>query len=290
MKIILPFLSFLLITSLSFSQKITGKLKFEQGQKLEISMQVKTTISQQAMGQAIDFKVDASGVHSYLVTNATEDNTTLNHQVKQISFAFDGMGQKRNFDSNNEKDINGQFGKPIKEILEKKFDMIIDSNGKALMVLPEKIVLSESDSRMAIITGMMKDVIDLVQPPQKGKGSFFKVLPNQVLEKGSAWTDSYINENGKFDEAYSISDITDTTIIVDFIVNSLTVSKAEMMGNITTTSMNNKSSGKIILDRATGIIKEKTSNTESNGSTEAPFGTLPVNSKTSSIISVKPIF
>ena len=77
MKIILPFLAFQLIQVLAFSQKITGKLKFEQGQKLEIAMQLKTTISQQAMGQAIDFIVDATGVHSYIVTNSTEDNTCL---------------------------------------------------------------------------------------------------------------------------------------------------------------------------------------------------------------------
>ncbi|MGB3007266.1 MAG: DUF6263 family protein [Chitinophagaceae bacterium] len=289
MKIILPFLAFQLIQVLAFSQKITGKLKFEQGQKLEIAMQLKTTISQQAMGQAIDFIVDATGVHSYIVTNSTEDNTTLNHQVQQITFAFNGMGQKRNFDSNNEKDINGQFGKPIKEILEKKFDMIIDSNGKTLIVLPEKIKLTEADSRMAIITGMMKDVMDLVQPPQKGKSSFFQVLPGNELEKGNTWTASYINEIGKFDESYSISDITDSVIVVDFVVNSITITKAEMMGNETTTRMNNKSTGKIILDRATGIMKEKNVNTESNGSTEAPFGTLPVNSKTSMLITVKAV-
>lgn len=289
MKKISATLSFLFISVLVFSQKVTGKLRFTQGQKLEIVLMENTTFSQQAMGQTIDFKVEASGIHSYTVTNSTEDNTTLNHQVRKITFAFDGMGQKRNFDSNNEKDINGQFGKPIKEILEKKFDMIIDTNGKTLMVLPEKIKLTETDSRMAIITSMMKDVINLVQPPQKGKNSFFQVLPGQELEKGNIWTASYINESGKFDESYSISDITDTIIVVDFVVNSITVTKSEMMGNETTTRMNNKSTGKIILDRATGIMKEKTSSTESNGSTEAPFGTLPVNSKTSTVITVKAV-
>ncbi|MBL7732983.1 MAG: hypothetical protein JNM88_17560, partial [Chitinophagaceae bacterium] len=61
------------------------------------------------------------------------------------------------------------------------------------------------------------------------------------------------------------------------------------MGNETTTTMNNKSTGKIILDRSTGIIREKLINTESTGNTEAPFGTIPVTSKTSTIITVKPV-
>lgn len=284
-----PFIPVLLFSTSIFGQKVTGKLKFEQGQTLEVFMKVKTTISQQAMGQAIDFNVDATGTHSYKVTNATEDNTTLNHQLHQITFSFDGMGQKRKFDSKEEKDLNGQFGKPIKELLDKKYDIIIDNNGKTLMAVPEKIKLGETDSRMAIITSMLKDVTDLALPPQKGKASFFQVLPEKEAGKGDSWTESYINEMGKFDAAYAITEINDSVIVVDFAANSITVSKAEMMGSETTTTLNNKSTGKIILDRNTGIIREKTINTESNGNTEASFGTLPVTSKTNTIITVKPI-
>ena len=290
MKIIMISLFFLFaISSVAFTQKVTGKLKFEQGQTLEVSMKVKTTISQQAMGQAIDFNVDAAGDHSFKVTNTTEDNSTLNHKVQHITFAFDGMGQKRTFDSNIEKDMNGQFGKPIKDMLDKKYDIIIDPAGNVMMAMPEKVVLSEMDSRMAIITTMLKDVLDLVQPPQKGKPSFFKVLPEGEGGKGDAWTTSYQASGGKVETGYTISDINDSTIVVDFAEKSVTVSKAEMMGSETTTTMNNKSTGKIILDRVTGIMREKTINTEANGNTEASFGTLPVTSKTTTVITVKPV-
>lgn len=289
MKFFIIAFSFLIFTDTVYSQKVVSNLNFEQGQVFEIEMKTNTIISQQAMGQAIDFKVDADANHSYTVTNTTADNTTLRHQVKQISFSFDGMGQKRKVDSNEEKDLNGQFGKPIKDLLDKKYDIIIDPAGKVLMAVPEKIQLAETDSRMAIITTMLKDVTDLVQPPQKDKSSFFKILPDVETGKGEPWTVSYINQNGKFDEAYTISDINDSTIVVDFVTSSITVSKAEMMGSETTTTMNNKSTGKIIINRVTGIIKEKTITTESNGNTEASFGTLPVTSKTTVTITVKPV-
>ena len=56
MKQILTTAFFILcISSIALAQKTTGKLLFEQGQTLEITLQSKTTISQQAMGQAIDF-------------------------------------------------------------------------------------------------------------------------------------------------------------------------------------------------------------------------------------------
>jgi hypothetical protein len=289
MKKISALLTVITISLVSYSQKVSGKLKFEQGQAYEVSIQVKNSIAQQAMGQPIDFNVDAGGYHLYKVTNATDDNTTLNHSVQRIIFAFDGMGQKRSFDSNIEKDLNGEFGKPIKDLLSKKYDIIIDTTGKTLMAIPEKIQLAEGDSRLVIITTMLKDVLDMVQPPQKGKGSFFKVLPDTATGKGEAWTESNLTENGKFDAAYTISDINDSTIVVDFVSSSATISKAEMMGSEMTTRMNNKSTGKIILDRSTGIIREKIINTESTGNTESSFGTMPVTSKTTTTITIKPV-
>lgn len=275
----------LYLSTLVFAQ-LSVPLVFEQGKQYDITLQVKNTVSQQAMGQAIDFTVDATGKHVYKVTNATADNSTLNHSVKQIAFSFDGMGQQRSFDSNNEKDLKGQMGKPIQELLEKKFDIVINPTGTVLLVMPEKVTLSNSDPRMAIISNMMKDVFELVQPPAKGAASFFKVLPDTVTGKGQTWTRSTSNESGRYDAAYRLADINDSTIVVDFATNSTTTTKAEFMGNPTTTNMTNKSTGKIILDRLTGIIKEKTETTDSQGSTESSFGNLPVTSKTTTTITV----
>ena len=276
-----------LIVSGVLAQQAASPLVFEQGKQYEITLQVKNTVSQQAMGQAIDFTVDATGKHVYKVTNTTADNSTLNHMVKQVAFSFDGMGQKRSFDSNNEKDLNGPFGKPIQELLEKKFDMVISPTGTVLLVMPEKITLGNSDPRLAIISNMMKDVFDLVQPPAKGAASFFKVLPDTVTGTGQTWTRSSSNESGRYDAAYRLADMNDSTIVVDVATSSTTVTKAEIMGNPTTTNMTNKSTGKIILDRLTGIMKEKTETTDSQGSTESSFGNLPVSSKTTTIITVR---
>lgn len=287
MKKITVFSGCLFFGTALFAQLASVPLVFEQGKQYEITLQVKNTVSQQAMGQAIDFTVDATGKHVYKVTNATADNSTLNHTVKQVAFSFDGMGQQRSFDSNNEKDLKGPFGKPVQELLEKKFDMVINPTGTVLLVMPEKVTLANSDPRIAIISNMMKEVFDLVQPPAKGSASFFNVLPDTVTGKGQTWTRSTSNESGRYDAAYRLADINDSTIVVDFATNSSTVTKAEFMGNPTTTTMTSKSTGKIILDRSTGIIKEKTETTDSQGTTESSFGNLPVTSKTTTTTTVR---
>jgi hypothetical protein len=251
-------------------------------------MEIKTSVAQQAMGNAIVFTADGSAMHSYKVIKATTDNTTLHHEANKIAFTFEGMGQKRSFDSGNEKDMAGQFGEPVKNILSKKFDMIVDANGKVLTIRPEKMDTIKADERLAIVLNMLKDITDVVYPPQKGAASFFKVLPINETAKGESWIDSIHNETEKFKTIYTLSAITDSTIVVDFTGNATTISKAMMMGRETTTNMNSTSTGKIILDKTTGILKEKIITFESNGNTEAMGGTVPVTGKTTITIRVKP--
>ena len=277
-----------LLPGMMHSQTVAGKIILNQGQVLGITLQVSTSISQQAMGQAIEFKVDATADHEYHVTNSTEDNSTLHHQFNRIMFSFDGMGQKKKFDSKEEKDLSGIIGKPVKEMLSKSYDMIIDPTGTVLMAIPEKIQLADGDSRMAIILSMLKDVTDLVQPPAKGGRSLFKTLPDKESGMGDKWSYNWEDSNGKYREDYTLSAISDSTVTVDLAGLSQTTFKAEMMGNPTTTKMNNKTTGKIILDKATGLLKEKTTSTESNGNTESSFGDIPVTSKTTTVLKVSP--
>jgi hypothetical protein len=251
-------------------------------------MEIKTSVAQQVGGNAIDFSADGSAIHSYKITNAAASTTTLHHEARKIAFNFEGMGQKRSFDSDNEKDMADQFGEPVKDILNRKFDMTIDVNGKVLAIKPEKKEPVKADERLAIVLNMLKDITDIAYPPEKEESSFFKVLPIKETAKGESWTDSTQNETGKFKTLYTLSGITDSTIVIDFKGNATTVSKAMMMGRETVTTMNSTSNGKIILDKATGIVKEKTINTESNGNTEAMGATVPVTAKTTIIIHVNP--
>jgi len=268
----------------SFSQKIAGKLSFQQGQTVGVTVNVKTTVSQEAGGQAIDFTTDGTAMHAFKVTNATDDNSTLHHDVKKITFRFDGMGQKRSFDSDNPKDLGGFFGKPIKDILDKSYDMIIDPAGKVLLVKPEKIELTKTDDRVAIVFNMLRDLTSVVYPPKKNESSFFKILPEKETALNESWVESGVDSNGMYKTTYTLSAITDSTILVDLKGISSFVTKSEMMGMQTSTTMNNTYTGNVIIDKATGIIRQKTINATSTGSTEAMGGTMPVTSKTTIVM------
>ena len=67
-------------------------------------MEVKNNIAQQAGTQAINFLAAGSAVHQYRVTNLSNNSTTLHHELQKLNFQFEGMGQKRSFDSEKEED------------------------------------------------------------------------------------------------------------------------------------------------------------------------------------------
>jgi hypothetical protein len=269
-------------------QMVSGKLKFQPGQVFNIRMEIKASVAQQAMNQAIDFNAGALALHTYQVRHTTPETTTLFHEIKKINFNFAGMGQKRDFDSGNPQDMEGIYGETVKKILAKTFEVTIDPAGLALETKPEKMDSIQTDERLAIVFTMLKDVTDVVYPPGKGEPSFFMVLPAKPREKGDSWTDSSQNEKGKFNTVYTIRDITDSLVLVDFQGTSQTTNKVMMMGMETLTTLNSTTGGKIIIDRQTGLVKEKMITTESNGNTEAMGGTMPVTTRTTITIHVNP--
>lgn len=288
------FSAFLALVSISFlsqAQEIPV-IRFQQGGIYDFEVKVQSKIAQQAMGQAIDFNVDATGYHRFTVTNAAEDQTTLHHDIQRFLFSFDGMGQKRSFDSKQEKDLNGPFGKYAKDILSKKYDMIVGPQGQTIMAIPAKISLAETDARLAVIHGMLKDVVSMIYPPGKNEPSAFQVFPAEPLKTGLTWSRSVRDSSGTLNEIYRLEAFRDSAglslVIVNYAAESVTITRAEMMGNETVTTMNNKSTGRIIVDRGSGLIREKFITTESNGNSQASFGTIPVTAKTELHLRVTP--
>jgi hypothetical protein len=279
-KLIPACFSLLIACSSTFGQKVSGKLKFDQGKTLTINMEITSTIAQQAGNQAIDFATEGAVLHSYKVTNATDNNTSLHHALNRLWFRFEGMGQKRSFDSDNPKDKQGQFGKQFDEICSKKYDIVIDTIGKTLMTIPQKIELTQQDERLIIIASMLKDLTSVIYPPRKGTASFFKVMPGYEVGIGDTWTDTTNTGSETSATSYTLAAITDSTYTVDFKTLAISVIRSEIMGNQVATNLTNTIAGKIILDRSTGIIREKTSITNSSGAAEAMGGSMPINGKT----------
>jgi hypothetical protein len=111
------------------------------------------------------------------------------------------------------------------------------------------------------------------------------ILPAKELAKGESWTDSSKN----IKTIYTLADVTETDIIINYTEDASTSRTQEAMGHEITMTSKDKTTGKIILDKKSGLLKEKTATTNSEGNMEMAGQTMPMTTKTTKTVIVKAI-
>jgi hypothetical protein len=280
---LLATLTLILLTVIAQAQKVSGKLVFQPGQVLSVNTKSTSINLINAMGQEIELKSEAIADHQFKVTNTTEESHTLSHEINRIRLTSEGMGNSIDFDSQKEKDLNGQFGAPIKELMGNKYSLVIDGSGNTLIAMNQGNATSSDPGMLAQLLGSINE---FTGSPKQGEASFFKVLPSTEVGTGDGWTNTIDRNGSKVEEAYSIAEINDNFILINYLANSATTSKGENMGMEFTINVKNKTEGKIMVDRTSGIVKEKNLKTTSTGTASTSFGEIPVNTTTTSVVTI----
>jgi hypothetical protein len=275
-----------LINSL-FGQISESKLNLKKGQEIIVELEVVNNRFQTAGAQVINFKLAGSAVHKFTVTDIATNLIKIHHEMQSMKFDFEGMGQKQSFDSNIEEDLKGPFGPFIKDLLLKKNDFEVDSFGNTSSFTTNTIPIAKPDDKLVTITDMLKPLLKLNNTPQLGPG-FFSVFRGSPLTPGLTYKTDINSGDGLLHSTYILKELTDSTIVADITITGNCNSALEMMGHITRTSETKVGTGKIIYDRKTGLIKQKTETIDSKGTTEAMGGTVPINGKISITILVNP--
>ena len=264
-----------------FGQQSAAKLDLKNEQKIMVRVEVVNNKMQTAGAQVINFKLTGTALHQYTISKVSPDLYDLDHDLKEIQFEFDGMGQKKKFDSNNAEDMKGPFGPYIQYEISAINLMGIDSAGttkRAITGAPGYNAPAPGpDEKLATIIEMLIPLIKINQNDKLGPDLFnvFKTIPNH----DSSWFEGTSTDNEKYEYSLKLNAITDSTIIVDLKIQGSCNSSAEMMGRLTKTNENIEGNGKLIYDRKTGLIKEKKVAITSNGTTEAMGGKVPLSGR-----------
>lgn len=250
------FLAFTLFSTLAaFGQKASSKLSFRKGQQLEVVTNM--NISAESMMGPSSGSITIAD--TYTVNDAKANAFTLVKVPKQVKMDFRLGSQEMKLDSDNPQDLDGMLGQPVKDIMRQKPEFTIDATGKIIAVKKEEKEKNEEESSAGMM-GMMLPGMDLASAvPQAGNPSFFQVLPNREVSVGDAWTDSLKNEDNVNVTTYKVKDINDKEIVLDYSGEGKTVTTKEAMGMKVDVNADNRTSGSIVIDKATGIIKQKTS-------------------------------
>lgn len=274
----------------SYAQKVNNKLSFEKGQKMEIVTDSKSIISQEFMGQKMDVNLTSSIVRSLDVEDVKNNTATIEHKIKRVQYSFDAMGQSQQFDSEKEEDMKGDMGKQIEKSIKNKYTMMVDDNGSVVSVKvddnnPNSDAQLQSDD---IMSGMLAQFAEGLEVPKEGEATTFKILPKGDIAKGFNWTDSLKGmEKGIVN--YAVSDINNTEVLIDYKSEGTMKRTQEAMGVEVFVDVKNITTGKITLDRKTGLLKQKTALIEGNGTVEMAGQTMPMTTKSNIAITVKRI-
>lgn len=269
------------------AQKVNNKLTFKKGQKLEMVSQVNSVISMDMMGQSIDTKIDATITRLFDIADVAKGGeTTIEHKMKRMQMKFDvPMQGTQSFDSDNEADMKGEGGKMADKAMKNKYTMTLDHTGKITAVKadddnPNKS--TDSSEQADPMSGALAQIASGMELPKTGDMSEFKILPDYEVKKGQSWTDS--TKDSK--TVYTLSDITTSDIIIDYTEDASSQRTQDAGGMEISMSSKDKTTGKIILDKNTGLLKERTATTDSQGTMEMMGQSLPMNTKVTKKVTV----
>lgn len=281
-RIILPIAAIALTTS-CFAQKVSNKISFPNGKKVELTTEVNSVISQEMMGQSIEAKVNAIITRQFNVQNEKSGNVTIQHQVSRMKVTMDSPMGSQTFDSDNPKDMESDAGKEMAKSLNNKYSMVVDGTGKIISVKADSANKKSSNGNDDAMANPMSGIISGLDIPKAGDRSEFKILPDKAISKGTTWTDSLQNGIATF----TVSEVNDTAIIVSYNGTGSMEKKQETMGQQITISTKDSTTGTIILDKKTGLLKSNTSTTDSKGSMEAMGQSIPMNTKTTKVVTAR---
>lgn len=272
---------FLLLAINASAQKVSGKLSFQKGQKLEMVTSMNTS-TEMAMGESSSNSITTE---VYEVKDLAGANATLERSMKKLKLKISVMGQEKSIDSDNPEDLKGMLGDPIKDLLTAKNEFMVDANGRIVSVKTEEKKKKADNGMM----GMFLQGVNLGGEIKEGTPSAFKVLPDYEVGKGDTWNDTLSGAGTTMLTSYTLKDITPTEIVVDFVSDGTMDTKQDMMGMSVSVKGTIKSNGVITLDKESGLPKHKTITTITDSAANLNGQEMNTKAKSTGVITVKPI-
>jgi hypothetical protein len=275
---------FSVITIACTAQTSTGKLLLTKGQKIQVDNNIKSLISQEMMGQAVEITIDASMVHQLEVKDKKPSSYLLSSTLTRLTTNGSAMGQEMKFDSDKKEDLESETGKAMKNQLNVTKEVEVDDNAV--------VIVGVKKDTGTVAGGQLMDIVNNVtggaNDESNGASAAFNVMP-AGKKVGDSWSDSSITEEIKTYRNYTIKGITGNDATVVLSGKQITKKKVEQQGMEINVNMEGVLSGEGIVDMTTGLVKQRTTVLDGTGSAEIMGQTMPVTTKITTTTTVKTI-
>lgn len=269
------------------AQKVDAKLNFQKG-KLDVITVIDRASTIEVMGQSMESTVKSTTHEVLDVQSVANNTTTIEHKLKRLTFTADAMGQNQSFDSEKDDDRKGEMGKMMEKSLKDKYTMTLDNTGKIVAVKADDSN-PQGKKDMDGMADMMGSQLGInLTLPKTGTYSMFKILPNKAIALGDAWVDTNSTKGITKKAMYRVSNITGDEIILDVTEETKIAMAQQMMGQDANVNLTDKFTGKLTLDKKTGVLKKRAGTSVTEGTIEAQGMTIPTSAKTTITTTVKP--
>ena len=288
MKFIKPtsvFLGAICLFSLAAdAQTAPGKLTLAKGQKIQIDNNVKSVISQEMMGQAMEITIDANMTHQVEVKDKKKNSYVVSSTLTKLSTSGTAMGQEMKFDWDKPEDMESETGKALKDQLNVSKELEVNDKAEVIAGIKKDTAAAGGDQLM----DMMNNVIGGGSDESNGAAMAFDVIP-KGKKVGDSWSDSSVTDDMKIYRSYTIKEVNGNDATVTLTGKQVTKKKVEQQGMEINVNMEGKLSGEGVVDMSTGLVKQKTTVMDGVGTAEIMGQSMPVTTKVTTTTTVKTI-
>jgi hypothetical protein len=239
----------LFFANTSLAQNPTDKIKLTKGQKIMMTTEMKSDMDQAKRGK---MKTDMETLSELEVVEVTDKGYKLAATMKKAKMKFEGFGMQQEYDSEDEAKQKGMMAGAFEKQLNKKKEVEIDFQGKAINV-------DEGESNGGMMARMGGDVKTAIE-------GIFLVIPDNV-KVGGKWRTTVEKDDLKIITEYTFKGMMGNMANVTANQQTKGTVAGGRGGNFTTT-VNQLTQMTLMLDAATGIISMKTIETKDDSSTE----------------------
>ena len=255
------------------AQTVARKVGLVKGQQLEQQSHVKVNMTQEAMGQSIELKMEGDITNLVEVKDAAANSFEVANTLKKILMNMNAMGQDMKFDSDKKEDMDGQLGQAFKGKIGVPKEFSVNKEG---VVTAIKNKGEKSEDPGGMMGGMMSGAMGSGEEKEGSAFNSLANIPSKGVKVGESWNDSTSDENGKTFTTYTLKEVSGGNGLVTLSANTAISRELEQQGMTMQMDMTGTTIGEYTFEVATGIIKTRKATSKSSGTIEVAGQSMPV--------------
>lgn len=257
-----------------------NKLKLSNGQKIVVES---TTLIEASFGMGMELNSNSTAINSLQVKNILDKVSTVSNTLTKLKVDMNMMGQPNNYDSENKAGNNTDMAKIFDERLNKTVDVDIDNNTG--LAIEQKKIIKAKDTEGANPADDLLKMFSNTSDDAMVSGAF-EIIPGGK-SIGDKWSDTTVAKDMKIIRTYSLKSITGNEAIIQLDIVAKAVNMLNFQEMEFEIKSETKTTGEIITDISTGLVKKRTSNSDITGSLQMMGQDMPISAKSTSTLIYK---